>query len=255
VAEGVEVFESIFEKIHTAANAAQKEKFEGDLKKEIKKLQRYRDQIKTWMSSNEIKDKRSLLENRKLIESVGWPAVLCCTVGFHVGMVLLFYFTARQQMEKFKAMEKELKTKAFSKEGLLMPGKVDPLEQQKEELGQWLTETVSKLTEKVDKLEFEQEQLLGAVKKTRKADPVKAERLSTVEHRLERHKWHITKLEIILRLLENGKLTVDQVDYANRIAESLAFIYTKFIWVPGKGNPRRCHLLCGVQRRFGVYRR
>ena len=25
-----------------------KEKFEGDLKKEIKKLQRYRDQIKTW---------------------------------------------------------------------------------------------------------------------------------------------------------------------------------------------------------------
>ena len=26
----------------------QKEKYEGDLKKEIKKLQRYRDQIKTW---------------------------------------------------------------------------------------------------------------------------------------------------------------------------------------------------------------
>ena len=26
----------------------QKEKFEGDLKKEIKKLQRYRDQIKVW---------------------------------------------------------------------------------------------------------------------------------------------------------------------------------------------------------------
>ena len=39
-------------------NANQKEKFEADLKKEIKKLQRYRDQIKTWIQSSEIKDKK-----------------------------------------------------------------------------------------------------------------------------------------------------------------------------------------------------
>ncbi len=32
----------------TGINPAQKEKYEADLKKEIKKLQRYRDQIKTW---------------------------------------------------------------------------------------------------------------------------------------------------------------------------------------------------------------
>ena len=37
VAEGVEVFETIFDKIYTTTNANQKEKFEGDLKKEIKK--------------------------------------------------------------------------------------------------------------------------------------------------------------------------------------------------------------------------
>jgi CCR4-NOT transcriptional regulation complex NOT5 subunit len=70
VAEGVEVFEGIFEKIQQSSNASQKEKLEGDLKKEIKKLQRYRDQIKSWISSNEVKDKKALLENRKLIESV-----------------------------------------------------------------------------------------------------------------------------------------------------------------------------------------
>lgn len=64
------MFESIFEKIQQAANATQKEKLEGDLKKEIKKLQRYRDQIKSWISSSEIKDKKALLENRKLIEQV-----------------------------------------------------------------------------------------------------------------------------------------------------------------------------------------
>ncbi|RWW47331.1 hypothetical protein BHE74_00046698 [Ensete ventricosum] len=33
-------------------------KFEADLKKEIKKLQRYRDQIKTWIQSSDIKDKK-----------------------------------------------------------------------------------------------------------------------------------------------------------------------------------------------------
>ena len=48
----------------------QKEKYESDLKKEIKKLQRLRDQIKTWAASNDIKDKRALMDNRKLIETV-----------------------------------------------------------------------------------------------------------------------------------------------------------------------------------------
>jgi CCR4-NOT transcription complex subunit 3 len=70
VAEGVEIFEGIFEKIQSATNLQQKEKYEQDLKKEIKKLQRYRDQIKTWQASNDIKDKRPLNDNRKLIETV-----------------------------------------------------------------------------------------------------------------------------------------------------------------------------------------
>jgi CCR4-NOT transcription complex subunit 3 len=34
-------------------------------------LQRLRDQIKTWLASNEIKDKKALTDNRKLIELVG----------------------------------------------------------------------------------------------------------------------------------------------------------------------------------------
>lgn len=48
-------------------NANQKEKFEADLKKEIKKLQRYRDQIKTWIQSSEIKDKKVGLTSRLLL--------------------------------------------------------------------------------------------------------------------------------------------------------------------------------------------
>lgn len=183
VAEGVEVFESIFEKIQQAPNP-QKEKLEAELKKEIKKLQRYRDQIKTWLASNEIKDKRALLENRKLIES---------------------------QMEKFKACEKELKTKAYSKEGLSAATKVDPLEKEKAEIGQWITDTLDKLQTQIDAFEAEAETLQVGAKKSRKPDQGKAERLSKIEHSVERHKYHQQCLEIIHRLLENGDRDLQEV--------------------------------------------
>ena len=57
-------------KVHTAPNHNQKDKYEQELKKEIKKLQRLRDQIKAWISSQEIKDKKQLQEARKNIEQV-----------------------------------------------------------------------------------------------------------------------------------------------------------------------------------------
>ena len=70
VAEGIQTFESIFDKIQQANNASQKDKLEDALKREIKKLQRHRDQIKTWAAGNDIKDKKPLMEQRKAIESV-----------------------------------------------------------------------------------------------------------------------------------------------------------------------------------------
>ena len=70
VSEGVELFESIYDKMQASTNQTQKEKLETDLKTQIKKLQRMRDQIKTWVASNDIKDKTQLLENRRLIETV-----------------------------------------------------------------------------------------------------------------------------------------------------------------------------------------
>ncbi|KAG9481580.1 hypothetical protein GDO78_010689 [Eleutherodactylus coqui] len=95
-------------------------------------LQRLRDQIKTWVASNEIKDKRQLIENRKLIET---------------------------QMERFKVVERETKTKAYSKEGLGLAQKVDPAQKEKEEVGQWLTNTIDTLNMGVDQFESEVESL------------------------------------------------------------------------------------------------
>lgn len=41
-------------------------------------------------------------------------------------------------MERFKAVEKEAKTKAYSKEGLTGSTKVDPKEKEKEDVRMWL---------------------------------------------------------------------------------------------------------------------
>ena len=70
VAEGVDKFDETWQKVQNASNINQKEKYEEDLKKEIKKLQRLRDQIKTWIASPDVKDKSILIEKRKLIEAV-----------------------------------------------------------------------------------------------------------------------------------------------------------------------------------------
>ncbi|KPP75500.1 hypothetical protein Z043_105238, partial [Scleropages formosus] len=183
VAEGVEQFEDIWQKLHNAANANQKEKYEADLKKEIKKLQRLRDQIKTWVASNEIKDKRQLVENRKLIET---------------------------QMERFKIVERETKTKAYSKEGLGLAQKVDPAQREKEEVGQWLTNTIATLNMQVDQFESEVESLSVQTRK-KKGDKEKQDRIEELKRFIEKHRYHIRMLETILRMLDNDSVQVDSI--------------------------------------------
>ncbi|KAG0177640.1 general negative regulator of transcription subunit 5 [Apophysomyces sp. BC1021] len=183
VSEGVDTFEAIFDKIQSATNSNQKEKYEQDLKKEIKKLQRLRDQIKTWLSFNEIKDKSLLLDNRKLIES---------------------------QMERFKAIEREMKTKAYSKEGLLQKERLDPKDKEKADACDWISTTVDELSRQMETAEAELETLQGTSRKGKK-DHQKVERRNELEHTLERHKWHINRLELILRLLENDHFGADRV--------------------------------------------
>ncbi|KAK3349456.1 Not1 N-terminal domain, CCR4-Not complex component-domain-containing protein [Lasiosphaeria hispida] len=183
VAEGVAEFESIYEKIEQSNNPAQKDKLEDQLKREIKKLQRLRDQIKTWAASNDIKDKSPLLDHRRLIET---------------------------QMEKFKAVEKAMKTKAYSKEGLSAAAKLDPKEQAKIEAGEFLSTTVDELEQQIEILEAEGEAIAATMKKG-KGHSAKADRMASIEHIIERHKWHQGKLELIRRSLENGGVEPDQV--------------------------------------------
>ncbi|OLN85597.1 General negative regulator of transcription subunit 3 [Colletotrichum chlorophyti] len=183
VAEGVAEFEAIYDKIEQSNNISQKEKLEDNLKREIKKLQRQRDQIKTWAASNDIKDKAPLLEHRRLIET---------------------------QMEKFKAVEKAMKTKAYSKEGLASSAKLDPQEQAKAEASDFLNSMVDELEQQIETLEAEAEAIQATMKKG-KSQTAKAERMAEIERIIERHKWHQGKLELIRRSLENGGVETDQV--------------------------------------------
>ena len=80
--EGCAEFDSILSKVYSATSTNQKEKYEADLKKEIKKLQRVRDQIKTWISSNEVRQKNPLLEARRTIETVcTWKRHYCTDIA------------------------------------------------------------------------------------------------------------------------------------------------------------------------------
>lgn len=112
-------------------------------------------------------------------------------------------------MEKFKAVEKEMKTKAFSKEGLSAPGKRDPKEQEKEEAGEFLSDMIANLEGQIEAFEAEEERLLAA--KKGKKDTSKADRLSEISRRTEVHRIHIGKLELLRRSLENGNIEAEQV--------------------------------------------
>jgi len=183
VSEGVEKFEETWKKVQNASNNNQKEKYEEDLKKEIKKLQRLRDQIKTWLASGEIKDKSSLMENRKLIET---------------------------QMERFKIVERETKTKAYSKEGLTNSARLDPVEKEKAEVMNWLNQCIDSLNIQVDQFEAEIESLQGGGKK-KKSKSDDAARQEECQTWVEKHRDHIQKLETLLRMLDNDQVETQQI--------------------------------------------
>ncbi|KAI9217387.1 Not1 N-terminal domain, CCR4-Not complex component-domain-containing protein [Blastocladiella britannica] len=192
VGEGVEEFKIMVQELNEAKTAAQREKIEGELKRDIKKLQRMRDQIKTWINLSDIKVKQPLLDTRRLIEV---------------------------QMELFKEIEKDLKTKAFSKEGLLRPELIDPEVEKKEECVKWINDTVAELQVQIDAMEAQQEQIGASGKKGSKKSAA-TESVERLGRQIEAHRQHIRNLEIALRMIENSLLEVASID---EIKESVEF--------------------------------
>lgn len=89
--QGIIQLAQLNSKIETANSVQMKEKYESDMKKEMKKLQKIRDFFKQTMNSSEVKDKSKLQEARRRIE---------------------------QEMEAFKEHEKEFKQNKLTKSAM-----------------------------------------------------------------------------------------------------------------------------------------
>ena len=132
------------------------------------------------ISSSEIKEKKHLIDARKQIE---------------------------RDMERFKACEREMKTKAFSKEGLqLQASKKDPKERARNEARDWLNSSIDELNSQIDNFEADMEGL--SVKKG-KAKPAK---LIQLESFVNKHREHIKCLEQLIRLVDRKEVTPDEID-------------------------------------------
>jgi len=199
--EGIDTFDTLYDKVYAAETQSQKLKYEGDLKKEIKKLQRLRDSIKTWASNSDIKDKTDLNRYRKTIEG---------------------------KMEQFKVCEKETKTKAYSKEGLAKARKLTPEELATKKTRKWVTGFVDDLKSQIEECEADLETAVaegsGKKKKGKKKQVVKSEEEEELEERLEELKFHMSSLEKIDRLLDNDKLVPEEVD---EIKEDVEYYVTE----------------------------
>lgn len=57
-------------------------------------------------------------------------------------------------MERFKVVERETKTKAYSKEGLGAAQKLDPAQREREEIQTWLVASIDALNIQVSKTFF-----------------------------------------------------------------------------------------------------
>ncbi|CAJ0942048.1 unnamed protein product, partial [Mesorhabditis belari] len=190
--EGVEEFEMIMNKMQDANSDNQRDKYQDDLKREIKKLQRLRDSLKGWQNNPDIKDKDKLIQYRRLIEL---------------------------RMEQFKDIERENKTKPHSKVGLCAEEKVDPKEREKGETTEWLQNMINDLEVEVDRTETlieSQSQAEVTTKKGRKGkdDSKKSEsmkKLEDLKKHHERMKFHIQRLELCMRLVSNETLEPRQV--------------------------------------------
>ncbi|GMC24033.1 unnamed protein product [Saccharomyces cerevisiae] len=183
--EGLEIFNSYYERHESCTNnPSQKDKLESDLKREVKKLQRLREQIKSWQSSPDIKDKDSLLDYRRSVEIA---------------------------MEKYKAVEKASKEKAYSNISLKKSETLDPQERERRDISEYLSQMIDELERQYDSLQVEIDKLLLLNKKKKTSSTTNDEKKEQYKRFQARYRWHQQQMELALRLLANEELDPQDV--------------------------------------------
>lgn len=200
--EGLDLFNYYFQRHEASNNDSQREKLESDLKKEIKKLQKFRDQIKTWQLNESMEATiapSKLQEHRKLVE---------------------------EAMECYKEVEKNSKMKSFSNQSIMLAaldsGETELSEETLESI-EYLQGIIDELNGQLEVLEEEYEKLSG--KKARKNNlHAIEERKQELESFINTDNFHIEHLESLIGYLKNGKISAELIstiqDYLNFYVES-----------------------------------
>lgn len=185
ITEGLEIFNTYYERHESCTNnPSQKDKLEGDLKREVKKLQRLREQIKSWQSSPDVKDKDSLLEYRRSVEIA---------------------------MEKYKAVEKASKEKAYSNICLKRSEVLDPQERERRDVENYLSQAIDELERQYDQAQAEIDRLIVLGKKKKSTSAINEEKRNHLKNSQTRYRWHQQQMELALRLLANEELDPQSV--------------------------------------------
>jgi len=181
VDDGLNEFEDYWEQAMGAGNGPQKERLGEELKKSINKLQRLRAQIREWIGQGvQIHLKDKLEDARKKIEN---------------------------DMQRFKEFERELKTKAFSTCALARQDELELGEAEKIKYQDWLSATIQTLNDQKDQFDADIE-ILDKKKHPSADDKTRQAQMKEV---LERHRWHIKKLEQVLRGVDNDMLDLTEL--------------------------------------------
>mmetsp|Transcript_28732 Transcript_28732/g.65240 ORF Transcript_28732/g.65240 Transcript_28732/m.65240 type:complete len:581 (-) Transcript_28732:168-1910(-) len=146
-----------------------KEKFVQELEKEIKKLHRLGDQVKTWLKQADIKDKSELNRAKKNIE--------------------LRYKRGKEFYKDGESSEPKA-------------GDVSLFQQQEQENFEFIHESMQTLREQLDAMDAEMEM----ISKQKKPNE---DRRAMLEGMTDGHKWHIKKMERLLRHLTNFDIDHD----------------------------------------------
>ncbi|KAK8821787.1 hypothetical protein WA556_002233 [Blastocystis sp. ATCC 50177/Nand II] len=166
-------YDVIMGKLRSADTQALKEKYEADLKKQMKKLQKQRDLMKGWLQTSD------------------------STINPFISRIDAAKTRIDNQMYSFRDCEKETKTKAYSKEGLKLPNKQTPQEEKKEEVQNEIREEISELKKSIEDLECELKR-----EKTKKRN-VNQSMVQKYQSYITHHHWQISNLEKVLRQIDN----------------------------------------------------
>ena len=112
-----------------------------------------------------------------------------------------------KEMERFKVIEKETKTKAFSKEGLAAARVAkDPKEKAKDEAREWIAAAIEEMNAQIETFEGEIDSLTSSSRKKSSKTSVGNSRLTHLEESMSRHHQHIARLELCSKLVEDDAL-------------------------------------------------